>query len=143
MRRKLRFWIAECGFGLAAACDEAQVGALEQIREEKAFGRTVSLHKDAAVFECELVGLAFLEGRSWRCRCDGQERCDCVVSSCKDGWDHRRGGHRTAGERAFGKGSIAENGFDLVERDAGPLRGQLREDRVSAGADVLRAAGDT
>src|SRR6266446_5531998 len=128
MRRKLRFWIAECGFGLAAACDQTKVGALEQIRVGKALGRTIGLHKDAAVFECELVGFAFLEGRSWRSRCGGEQRCDRVVSGCENGWDHRRGGHRTAGERAFGKGSIAENGFDLVERDAGSLRGQLRED---------------
>src|SRR6266404_2769931 len=132
MRRKLRLWIAECGFGLAVACDEAQVGAFEQICEGEALARTISLHKDAAVFECELVGLALLEGRSWRSRCRGEQRRNCVVSGCKDGWDHRRGGHRTAGERAFGKGSIAENSFDLVQRKAGPLRGQLREDRVSA-----------
>src|SRR5207248_813609 len=36
----------------------------------------------------------------------------------------------------------AEHHFDLVERDAGLVRGELREDRVCACADVLRAAGD-
>ena len=41
--------------------------------------RTIGLHKDAAVFECQIVGLALLERRSRRRRRDGQQRCDRVV----------------------------------------------------------------
>src|SRR5258707_5769344 len=101
MRRKLRLWIAECGFGLAVAGDEAQVGALEQIGEGKALARTIGLHKDAAVFEGELVGLALLEGGYWRCRCDTQQRRDRAVSGGEDWLGHRPCRHRTAGGRCF------------------------------------------
>ena len=60
----------------------------------------------------------------------------------QNGRDHRSGHHRTARERAFRKRCIAERHFDFVERHAGFFGGELREDRVGAGADVLRAAGD-
>src|SRR5205823_941649 len=65
VRRVLRLWIAEGRFGFAAACDQAEVGALKQICERHA-RRTVSLYKDPAAFECQLVGFAFLERRSRR-----------------------------------------------------------------------------
>src|SRR5207247_8871867 len=109
MRRELRLWIAKGGFGLAAARDQAQVGALEQSCEGRYLGRTVSLHEDSAAFKCEFVGLAVLEGRSWRCRCDGQQRCDRAVSRCKDRRNHGPGRHRTARERAFRKRRIAKH----------------------------------
>ena len=49
--------------------------------------------------KARLVGLALLEWRSRRCRCDGQQRCDRIVSRGKDGWDHRSSHHRTARDR--------------------------------------------
>src|SRR5258708_1939301 len=52
------------------------------------------------------------------------------------------GCHRAARERAGRKRSIAECDLDLGERHAGLLRGELREDRVRAGADVLRGTCD-
>src|SRR6266850_382107 len=100
MRRKLRFRIAEGGFALAIAADEAEVGATEQIRKGQAFSNAINLHEDSAAFEGELVGLALLEGRSWRSRCDGEQRCDRAVSGCEDGWNHRAGHHRAARNRA-------------------------------------------
>ena len=60
----------------------------------------------------------------------------------RNGRDHRTGRHRAAGERACRKRCIAKRHFDFVERDAGLLGCELREDRIGAGADVLRGAGD-
>src|SRR5260370_212708 len=65
-----------------------------------------------------------------------------LTSRLTDGRDHRSGRHRTALKRACRKRRIAERYFNLVERHTGLLRGELREDRVSAGADVLGGAGD-
>src|SRR4029077_13191688 len=85
MRRELRLWIAEGRFGLAVACDQAELGAAEQIGEGYAAGSAVRLHKDAAVFEGQIGGLALLERRSRRCRGDGEQRGDRLVGRGKDG----------------------------------------------------------
>src|SRR6266446_6869385 len=100
MRREFGLWIAEGGFGFAVAGDEAQVGAPEQISEWHAPGWAIRFHKDPALCECEFVWLALLERRAWRCGCEREQRRDCVVSRCEDGWDYRAGGHGAAGNRA-------------------------------------------
>src|SRR5206468_1339508 len=46
------------------------------------------------------------------------------------------------GDRPRRKGGIPQRHFDFVERNTSLLRGDLREIRVSAGADILRAAGN-
>ena len=57
-------------------------------------------------------------------------------------WDDRPGHHRATRDRARRKRGIAERHVDLLERHAGLLRGELREDGVRSGADILRAARD-
>jgi hypothetical protein len=73
VRRELRLWIAEGRFGFAAACDQAEVGAVKQIRERHTASGAISLDEDPAVFQRQIVGFAFLERRSRRCRRYGQQ----------------------------------------------------------------------
>src|SRR5260370_52548 len=52
------------------------------------------------------------------------------------------GCHVTHWERTRGERGIAECNLALVERNAGSLGGELREDRMHASADVLRSTCD-
>src|SRR5215475_13930706 len=143
VRREVRLWITERGFGLAAACNQVQVGAAQHICERHTARGAVSLHKDAATLEGQSRGLTLLERRARGCRGDAKQGCDGVVCRLENGRYDRAGRQRAAGERAIRKRRVAEGHFDFVERHTGLLRGELCEDRVCAGADVLRGACDT
>src|ERR1700721_1819281 len=105
---------------------------------------TTRLTRKRAISGCQaevldaLMGSAVFKRRTWCRRCNGQQRCAGAVCRRKDSIHDRRGRHRAARERALRQRRITERDVDLVERHAGPLRGELREDGVGAGADVLR-----
>ena len=139
VRRILGLGIAEEGLRFAAARDQTKVGTAEQIIERHTLGGAISLLKDLAPFECQICGKAVLERRAGRNRCDCEQRCDCVVGRREDSRDHRFGRQRAARQRAFRQHRVAERYLDLFERHAGLLRGELRENGVHAGADVLRS----
>ena len=56
VRRELRLRVAERRLGLAAARDQAEVGAAEHVGERHRGRRAVGLHEDPPVLEGQLVG---------------------------------------------------------------------------------------
>ena len=71
-----------------------------------------------------------------------KQQCDRIIRRGKDGRNDRSRGHEppeTGPERKLG---IAEHDFDFLQRHACLVRGELCENRVRAGADILCAAGD-
>ena len=103
----------------------------------------LGFHKDPAAFERQFVGLALLERRSRGCRGDGQQRLrlPCQRRQRRPGPPIRSPSSRP---RVGPSGSDVSPSATSTLSSGTPVFSarELREDRVRAGADVLRAAGD-
>ena len=142
-------WVENLGLGraegalrFAGAGDDADLAQSKQVGERNALGRAVRLHKHLPFANPSSVGLAIFEGRAGRGGGDSEQRLDRGVGGFEDGGNDRFGDHRAAGKRAGGERVSPSTTSTFVERDAKLLGGELGEDRVGAGADVLRGAGD-
>ena len=69
-----------------------------------------------------------------------QQPRDRRFTAIGGGGQHGAGGHRAARRGSVGQRGVAEEHVDAIERHAGLCMHDLREDRVGAGADVLRGA---
>ena len=118
-------WVENFGFGLpnvafafAAAGDAGEHWRRRASRQTARRRRAVGFHKDAAVFEGELSGLAILERRTGRCRRDREQRAIASSAAAKTAGMTEPVAIEPPEIGPGGKRRIAEHDFDFVERDA-------------------------
>src|SRR6185369_13691013 len=73
---------------------------------------------------------------------DNQQRSDGLIGGFKDGRYYRARSQRTTRDWTIRKRAVAQLNLDLFKWDAGLVRRELGQNRVSTGADVLRRTGN-